>query len=64
MAVDFTSPDVVVENLPLCIDNGLHCVVGTTGFDAERIATARRWVEEAPGGGVVIAPNFSVGAVR
>ncbi|HST63700.1 MAG TPA: 4-hydroxy-tetrahydrodipicolinate reductase [Mycobacteriales bacterium] len=63
VVVDFTSPAVVLDNIRWCIDEGIHCVVGTTGFDAEKIATVRRWVEEAPGVGVVIAPNFAVGAV-
>jgi 4-hydroxy-tetrahydrodipicolinate reductase len=63
VVVDFTSPDVVLENIRWCIDEGIHCVVGTTGFDAERVATVQRWVDEAPGVGVVIAPNFAVGAV-
>ena len=63
VVVDFTSPDVVLDNIRWCIDEGIHCVVGTTGFDAERIATVQRWVDEAPGVGVVIAPNFAVGAV-
>jgi 4-hydroxy-tetrahydrodipicolinate reductase len=63
VVVDFTSPDVVMDNIRWCIDEGIHCVVGTTGFDAERIATVRRWVGDAPEVGVVIAPNFAVGAV-
>jgi 4-hydroxy-tetrahydrodipicolinate reductase len=63
VVVDFTSPDVVMDNIRWCIDQGIHCVVGTTGFDAERLATVQRWVDEAPGVGVVIAPNFAVGAV-
>ena len=63
VVVDFTSPDVVMDNLRWCIDQGIHCVVGTTGFDAERLATVQRWVDEAPGVGVIIAPNFAIGAV-
>jgi 4-hydroxy-tetrahydrodipicolinate reductase len=63
VVVDFTSPAVVLDNIRWCIDEGIHCVVGTTGFDAEKIATVRRWVADAPGVGVVIAPNFAVGAV-
>jgi 4-hydroxy-tetrahydrodipicolinate reductase len=63
VVVDFTSPDVVLDNIRWCIDQGIHCVVGTTGFDAQRLATVQRWVDEAPGVGVVIAPNFAVGAV-
>jgi 4-hydroxy-tetrahydrodipicolinate reductase len=63
VVVDFTSPAVVLDNIRWCIDQGIHCVVGTTGFDAERLATVQRWVDEAPGVGVIIAPNFAVGAV-
>ena len=63
VVVDFTSPAVVLDNIRWCIDQGIHCVVGTTGFDAERVATVQRWVDEAPGVGVIIAPNFAVGAV-
>ncbi|HEY6746678.1 MAG TPA: 4-hydroxy-tetrahydrodipicolinate reductase [Mycobacteriales bacterium] len=63
VVVDFTAPAVVMDNIRWCIDEGIHCVVGTTGFDAEKLATVQRWVDEAPGVGVVIAPNFAVGAV-
>jgi 4-hydroxy-tetrahydrodipicolinate reductase len=63
VAVDFTQPDAVMGNLEWCIGNGVHAVVGTTGFDDERVAQVRSWLGESPGVGVVIAPNFSVGAV-
>jgi 4-hydroxy-tetrahydrodipicolinate reductase len=63
VVVDFTHPDVVLDNIRWCIDEGIHCVVGTTGFDADKLATVRRWVGEAPGVGVIIAPNFAIGAV-
>lgn len=61
--VDFTHPDVVMENLRFCIGHGIHAVVGTTGFDDERLATLRGWLADAPGTGVLIAPNFSIGAL-
>jgi len=61
--VDFTHPDVVMDNLEFCIDHGIHAVVGTTGFDEERLATLRTWLADAPGTGVLIAPNFSIGAL-
>ena len=61
--VDFTHPDVVMDNLRFCIGHGIHAVVGTTGFDDERLATLREWLASAPGVGVLIAPNFSIGAV-
>lgn len=61
--VDFTHPDVVMDNLRFCIEHGIHAVVGTTGFDDERLGTLRGWLDDAPGVGVLIAPNFSIGAI-
>jgi len=61
--VDFTHPDVVMDNLRWCIEHGIHAVVGTTGFDDDRLAALRGQLEKAPGTGVLIAPNFSIGAV-
>lgn len=61
--IDFTHPDVVMANLEWAISRGKHCVVGTTGFTEERLATVRGWLEHQPRVGVLIAANFSVGAV-
>ncbi|MEJ4100431.1 4-hydroxy-tetrahydrodipicolinate reductase [Corynebacterium mastitidis] len=61
--VDFTVPDQVMGNLQFCIEHGIHCVVGTTGFDEERLAQVRAWCEDNPGVGVLIAPNFAISAV-
>ncbi|TDO49927.1 dihydrodipicolinate reductase [Kribbella sp. VKM Ac-2527] len=63
VVVDFTRPEVVMGNLEWCIERGIHAVVGTTGFDDERLATLRGQLEASPGTGVLIAPNFSIGAV-
>jgi 4-hydroxy-tetrahydrodipicolinate reductase len=63
VVVDFTHPDVVMSNLEYCVKHGIHAVVGTTGFDEDRLATLRGWLAEAPGVGVLIAPNFSIGAI-
>ncbi|MCW2807581.1 MAG: dapB [Marmoricola sp.] len=63
VVVDFTHPDAVMDNLEFCIAHGMHAVVGTTGFDAERLETVRGWLEDSQGTGVLIAPNFSIGAV-
>ncbi len=63
VVVDFTHPDVVMGNLEYCIKNGIHAVVGTTGFTDERLDTLRGWLADAPGVGVLIAPNFSIGAI-
>ena len=61
--VDFTHPDVVMDNLEFCIDHGIHAVVGTTGFDEQRLDTLRGWLANQPRTGVLIAPNFSIGAI-
>jgi len=61
--VDFTHPDAVMENLEWAINKGIHCVVGTTGFTPERLDQVRQWLEAKPEVGVVIAANFSIGAV-
>ncbi|MQW76563.1 4-hydroxy-tetrahydrodipicolinate reductase [Nocardioides sp. dk4132] len=61
--VDFTHPDVVMDNLRFCVEQGIHAVVGTTGFDDERLARLGGWLEGSPGTGVLIAPNFSIGAI-
>ena len=63
VAVDFTHPDAVMDNLRWCVDHGVHAVVGTTGFDESRLATVRGWLAEAPGVNVLVAPNFGIGAV-
>jgi 4-hydroxy-tetrahydrodipicolinate reductase len=61
--VDFTHPDVVMDNLEFCVDHGIHAVVGTTGFDAGRLDTLRAWLADSPATGVLVAPNFSIGAI-
>ena len=63
VAVDFTTPSAVMGNLRACIDAGVHAVVGTTGFDDERLAELRAWLETAPGVAVLVAPNFGIAAV-
>jgi 4-hydroxy-tetrahydrodipicolinate reductase len=54
---------VVMDNLEHCVRHGIHAVVGTTGFDDARLDRLRGWLEESPGTGVLVAPNFSIGAV-
>ena len=63
VVIDFTHPDVVMNSLEFLIDNGIHAVVGTTGFTDERIAKVETWLAAKPGAGVLIAPNFAIGAV-
>jgi 4-hydroxy-tetrahydrodipicolinate reductase len=60
--VDFTHPDAVMDNLFWCIDHSIHAVVGTTGFTEERLNRLRAILAEHDGVGVLVAPNFSIGA--
>lgn len=63
VVVDFTTPDVVMDNLHWCIDQGINSVVGTSGFTEQRLARVRSWLERKPEVGVLVVPNFAVGAV-
>lgn len=63
VVVDFTTPDAVMGNLEWSIAAGKHCVVGTTGFTEARLEQVRSWCDGAPSVGVLIAPNFGIGAV-
>jgi 4-hydroxy-tetrahydrodipicolinate reductase len=63
VVIDFTHPDVVMENLRFLIDNGIRAVVGTTGFTDERVSQVREWLAAKPDVSVLIAPNFAIGAV-
>jgi 4-hydroxy-tetrahydrodipicolinate reductase len=61
--VDFTHPDVVLDNLRFAIDNDIHAVVGTTGFTEDKFETIREWLKDKPALGVMVVPNFGIGAV-
>ena len=61
--VDFTHPDVVMDNIRFAVDQGIHAVVGTTGLTDERLDMIRGWLADAPQLGVLVAPNFAIGAV-
>ena len=63
VVVDFTNPDGVMKNLEFLISNEINAVVGTTGFDAGKIAQVEGWLASHPKVGVFIAPNFAIGAV-
>jgi len=65
VAVDFTTPDAVMDNVRFCVEHGVAVVVGTTGMTDERLAEVQEWLAdagpEAPG--VLVVPNFGIGAV-
>jgi 4-hydroxy-tetrahydrodipicolinate reductase len=61
--VDFTNPDVVMDHVHWGIDQGINMVVGTSGFTEERLDQVRGWLTHRPDVGVLVAPNFAIGAV-
>jgi 4-hydroxy-tetrahydrodipicolinate reductase len=63
VVVDFTTPAVVMDNIRWCLDNDLNVVIGTTGFDEDRLAQVRGWLGDTPSTGVLVAPNFGIAAV-
>jgi len=63
VAVDLTRPDAVMQTLGYCLSSGIHCVVGTSGFDQQRLDTVAEMLADNPGVGVIIVPNFAIGAV-
>jgi len=63
VAVDFTVPDSTEANVNALIDAGIHAVVGTTGWNDDSLERVKTRVADAPGVGVLIAPNFALGAV-
>ncbi|WP_201776680.1 4-hydroxy-tetrahydrodipicolinate reductase [Allosalinactinospora lopnorensis] len=63
VVVDFTHPEAVMGNLRWLVANGIHAVVGTTGFDEVKLAELRDLLAEHPGVRVLIAPNFGIAAV-
>ena len=63
VVVDFTRPDVVMDNLKWCIGHGVSAVVGTSGFTDERIDELRGMIGDRDDVTVLIVPNFSIGAV-
>ncbi|MFE9457811.1 4-hydroxy-tetrahydrodipicolinate reductase [Streptomyces californicus] len=63
VAVELTTPASVMGNLDFCVRHGIHAVVGTTGWTDDRLLQLNTWLKDSPDTGVLIAPNFSIGAV-
>lgn len=63
VAVELTVPDASPGNVAHCVEQGIHVVVGTTGWDDERLARLRTQLQARPEVGVLIAPNFAIGAI-
>src|SRR5271156_1875900 len=62
VVIDFTHPDVVMDNLKFLIDNGIHAVVGTTGFTDERLQQVRAGLAAKPDVAALITANLPVRA--
>lgn len=63
VAVDFTVPDSSPANVAYCVEHGVHAVVGTTGWTADRLDVLEATLAEHASIGVLIAPNFAIGAL-
>ncbi len=64
VAVDFTTPDAVMDNIRWAIEHAMHIVVGTTGIGPKELAEIERLIDdEGQESNVVVAPNFAIGAV-
>lgn len=63
VAVVFSVPDAALDHVRTCVRLGVHAVVGTTGWTQESLDVVRRDLEAVEGVGVLVAPNFTLGAV-
>jgi len=63
VVVEFSVPGSAAANVASCIDRGRHVVVGTTGWTPEALAALTSQLAGKPGVGVLIAPNFAIGAI-
>lgn len=63
VVVDLTVPGSTEANVHFAVQHGMHAVVGTTGWDAARLAALEELLAQNPAAGVLIAPNFALGSV-
>lgn len=63
VVVDLTVPEATASNVRFLVDHGMHAVVGTTGWTADRLAELEAQLAGSPATGVLIAPNFALGSV-
>jgi 4-hydroxy-tetrahydrodipicolinate reductase len=63
VAIVFSTPDAAEEHVLTCVSRGVHAVVGTTGWTAEALDRVQIALRQAPSVGVLVAPNFALGAV-
>jgi 4-hydroxy-tetrahydrodipicolinate reductase len=63
VAVDFTHPDAILDNVRFCVEHGIHAVVGTSGLGPDDHQAVRSWLADRPESHVLVVPNFAIGAV-
>jgi 4-hydroxy-tetrahydrodipicolinate reductase len=63
VAVDLTTPGAVMQTIEWCLAHGVNVVAGTSGFTAERLTAVEQVLGPRPDVGVLVVPNFSIGAV-
>ena len=63
VVVEFTHPDVVMDNVEFLVAQGISVVVGTSGISVERQRQMAGWLADKPGVAVLVVPNFAIGAV-
>jgi 4-hydroxy-tetrahydrodipicolinate reductase len=69
VVVEFSVPGASPHNVAHCVEQGVHCVVGTTGWEESGLAALEEQIAAAPpsrsgtGVGVLVAPNFAIGAI-
>ncbi len=63
VVVEFTHPDVVMDNVEFLVSHGISVVVGTSGISTDRQARIAEWLADRPDVAVVVVPNFAIGAV-
>ena len=62
-ALVFTTPDAAMDQVRWCVERGIHVVIGTSGFGDDKVAQLRELAERHQGVGILVVPNFSIGAV-
>ena len=63
VALDFSEPASAMDHVAWCVRHGVHLVEGVSGFTGDRLAQVEALLEDAPEVGVLVVPNFSIGAV-
>lgn len=61
LAIDFTTPEVVADNIQIVVEQDIDMIVGTTGISEEELIEIRKLTQGK--NSIIMAPNFAIGAV-